>query len=200
MNDWLQQIILLHPLLTFLLIFGFIFTESAFFPAAPFLPGDGLLFSIGVLATGNFINLWLVIPVMIFGGVLGTRAAFLLGRKTGGVLIKKFPHFNQKHFKQAHDFYKKHGSKAFLFSRFMPVIRALVPLVAGIAKMDNRQFWKYNIASVSLWVLLITLTGYKLGHLPFIKHHFAWIIMGASAISFISIILLGVRQQLWKAK
>ena len=77
MDDWLQQAILLHPLITFLLIFSFVFIESAFFPLAPFLPGEGLLFSIGVLAAGNFINLWIAIPVLLTGGILGTRAAFL---------------------------------------------------------------------------------------------------------------------------
>lgn len=110
MDDWLQQAILLHPLITFLLIFSFEFIESAFFPLAPFLPGEGLLFSIGVLAAGNFINLWIAIPVLLTGGILGTRAAFLIGRKTGGVLFKKSSHFNQKHFEQAHYFYQKHGS------------------------------------------------------------------------------------------
>lgn len=200
LDDWLQQSITLHPLITYSIIFSFVFTESAFFPAAPFLPGDGLLFSVGVLSTGNSFNLWLVIPVLIFGGILGTRVAFLFGRRAGSLLLKKFSRINQKHVEQAHDFYKKHGNMAFLLSRFMPVLRALVPLIAGIAKMDNRQFWRYNILSVSIWVIFITLTGYELGHLPVVKRYFGWMILGASMISLTSLIVLGIRQQYLKKR
>lgn len=198
MDNWLQQIIHLHPVITYLLIFSFVFTESAFFPLAPFLPGDGLIFSIGVLAAGQYMSLWLVIPVLIIAGVIGTRSAFLLGRKTSGLLFFKKPLVNQRHVKQAHTFYKKYGGMAFFLSRFMPVLRALVPLIAGIANMDNRQSWKYNIGSVSLWVLLITFTGYELGHLPFVKHYFGLIVLGASAISIVSVLLVIISQQLKK--
>ena len=198
MDDWLQQIILLHPIITYLLIFSFVYTESAFFPLAPFLPGDGLIFSIGVLATGKYFQLWLVIPVLIIAGILGTRTAFLLGRKTGDLLLKKISRFNQGHVDQAHAFYKKHGGMAFFLSRFIPVFRALVPLIAGIANMDNRQSWKYNIGSVSLWVLLITFAGYELGQLPFIKHYFGLVVLVASALSLVSVLLLVMRQQFKK--
>lgn len=198
MDDWLQQIIILHPVTTYLLIFSFVYTESAFFPLAPFLPGDGLLFSIGVLGTGSFLHLWFAIPILIIAGILGTRTAFLLGRRTGSLLFKKISRLNQEHVDQAHAFYKKHGGMAFFLSRFIPVLRALVPLVAGIANMDNRQSWKYNIGSVSLWVLLITFMGYELGHLPLIKHYFGLIVLGASAMGLISLLLLGIRQQLKK--
>ena len=197
-DDWLEQTILLYPVMTYVLIFSIVFTESAFFPAAPFLPGDGLLFAVGVLAAGNIFNLWIAIPVLIIGGITGTRVAFVFGRKTGIILLKKFPYFNQKHYTQAHEFYEKHGSMAFLFSRFMPVVRALVPLVAGVAKMENHRFLKYTVICVSLWVLIIIFIGYKIGHLAFVKYYFGWIILGISAVSFISITLMSVRQQYGK--
>ena len=200
LDDWLQQIIVLHPLITYLLIFSFVFTESAFFPLAPFLPGDSLLFSVGVLATGGFMHLWLVIPVLIIAGVLGTRIGFLLGRKTGDLLLRKTSRFTQRHVDKAHAFYKRYGGMALFLSRFMPVIRALVPLVAGIANMDNRRFWKYNIGSVSVWVLLITYAGYELGHLTFVKDYFGWIVLGLSALSIISAIVLTMLQHVRKEK
>jgi membrane-associated protein len=247
LDEWLQQAVLLHPFITYWLIFFILFTESAFFPVAPFLPGDALLFSIGVLAAGNSFNLWVAIPVLIAGGVLGSGAAFLLGRKFGVFLFRacpkikeadkkpsflrlpglekcqvpvgndhwggernvkngsfllklfaKFPRLNRNHYEKAHEFYQKHGSMAIFFSRFMPVIRALIPLVAGIAKMDNLKFWKNNVGSVTVWVVLITLTGCKLGHLFFVKHYFGAIVLGVSAISLIFVALVGVRQQFWK--
>jgi len=196
LDEWLQQIIILHPLITYLLIFGFVYTESAFFPLAPFLPGDGLLFSVGVLATGGFFNLWIVIPAFIVAGVLGTGTAFLLGKKTGGWLLSRISRLNQKHVDQANSFYKKYGGLAFLFSRFMPVLRSLVPLIAGIANMDKREFWKYNIVSVSIWVILITFMGYELGHLSFVKEYFGNIVLGGSVISLIIIVLLSIFQKI----
>ena len=89
---------------------------------------------------------------------------------------------------------------AFILSRFIPVIRAIVPLIAGIAKMNRLEFWKFNIISVSLWVLLITLIGYELGHLLFIKLYFGWIIMAVSVFSLSSITILGIHQQFGKEK
>ena len=200
LDGWLQQIMDYYPVITFLLIFSIVFTESAFFPAAPFLPGDGLLFSIGVLAAGNSIHLYLIIPVLILGGAAGTRTAFLIGRKTGKYFFRKNSTSNEKHIRQAHEFYERHGNMAFLLSRFMPVIRAIVPLVAGIAKMDNTQFWRNTFLSVGLWVVLITLVGYELGQLPFIKHYFGLIILGISGISLVSITIIAVRQQVISKK
>lgn len=192
---WLIHSIQLHPLITYLLIFSFVFIESAFFPLAPFFPGDGLLFSIGVLAAENSFNLWWAIPVLLLGGILGSGVAYILGKKSGPIILKKASLFNQKHIDKANNFYKKHGGMAFLFSRFMPIIRALIPLIAGIAKMDQRKFWEYNIVSVSIWVFVITLTGYELGHLAFIKQYFGWMILGGSASSLIVLISLAFRQQ-----
>ena len=195
LDVWLQQIMHLHPIISFLLIFAIVFTESAFFPAAPFLPGDGLLFSVGVLAAGNSISLFMAIPILILGGISGTRTAFVIGRTTGIYFFRKGSSKKERHIIEAHEFYEKHGNLAFLLSRFMPVIRAIVPLIAGIAKMDNTSFWKYTILSVGLWVTLISLTGYELGHLPFVKHYFGWIIMGISAVSLVSILLIAVQRK-----
>lgn len=200
LDNWLQQIILIHPISAYVLIFTFVFVESAVFPLAFFLPGDGLLFSIGVLAAEQSFNLWLAIPILFTGGVFGTRLAFQIGRRSGYLILRFFPRFNQDHIKQAHEFYEKHGSMAFIFSRFMPVIRAIIPLIAGIAKMANNQFWIFNLLSVSLWVLLITFIGFELGHLPFIKHYFSLIILGISAISLMSVTIVGIRQQNVKGK
>ncbi len=193
---WLVHSIHLHPVFTYLLVFSFVFIESSFFPLAPFFPGDGLLFSIGVLAAENTFDLWLAIPVLLVSGILGSAVAYLLGKKSGPLIFEKTSLFNQKHIEKANDFYKKHGGMAFLFSRFMPIIRALIPLIAGIAKMDSRKFWEYNIVSVSIWVFVITFTGYELGHLAFIKQYFGWMILGGSAISLILLIPLAFRQQI----
>lgn len=194
LDDWLQQLMYLHPLISYFLIFSIVFAESAFFPAAPFLPGDGLLFTIGVLAAGKSLSLLFTIPVLILGGILGTRFAFILGRKTGTLLLKKYGNSHQKLIKQAYDFYHQHGNVAFLFSRFLPIIRAIIPLIAGIANMDNRLFWRFTALSVSLWVGLITLVGYKLGHLPAMKHYFGLIILGISAVSLTTIAIVAIRQ------
>lgn len=198
LDDLLYQAVSLHPIAAYFLFLALIFGESAFFPLAPFLPGDGLLFGVGVMAANGLISLPLAIPVLIIGGMLGNWVAWQLGSRFGVLLFERFSWLNRKHFEQAHEFYQKYGSKAFLFSRFVPVVRALVPFVAGVAKMNPLDFKKNNLLSVSVWVCSITLIAYFLGHIPFVKHHFTWIIFGAFALGFTLMVIVAIRHLIVK--
>ena len=81
----------------------------------------------------------------------------------------------------------------YLFSRFVPKVHALVPIVGGVAWMNRTDFWKNNVLSVRIWVLTITLTAYFLGHIPFVKNHFLWIMPGAMGISLIPLLAITFR-------
>lgn len=194
LDEWLLQITVLHPVATYVLFFGIVFSESAFFPVAPFLPGDGLLFAIGVLAASGAVHLGLSILVLILGGVLGNLAAYKFGQWMGPTLFDRIRWLNQNHYKQANEFYQRHGYKAMLLSRFVPVVRALVPLIAGITLMNYRDFLKYNFLSVCVWVLLIVPLAYYIGHLPFIKNQFTWIVLGFALLSSSSVLFAGARE------
>lgn len=198
LDEWLYQIATLHPIATYAIFLGIVFTESAFFPMAPFLPGDGLLFAVGVLAASGAVHVWIAIFILIVGGILGNWVAYQLGRWLGPAIFDRFSWLNRNHYQQAHEFYQRYGSKTLVFSRFVPVIRALVPFVAGIAGMSQKTFTKYNIIGVVIWVLLIVLTAYHLGHIPFIKNHFIWVVFGLAGMGLIPMILVGIRKMLHK--
>ncbi|MEZ5072356.1 MAG: DedA family protein [Bacteroidales bacterium] len=155
-----------------------------------------MLFSVGVLAAGGGLSLLYAVPALVLGGIAGTRVAYFLGVKTGNLLFMKRPERRQNQLRQAQEFYRKHGNKTFVLSRFLPVIRAIVPLVAGIAKMDKGRFWKYTVLSVSLWVVLITLVGFQLGQLPVVKRYFGVVILLVSAFSLTSVGILAIRQKM----
>ena len=200
LDEWLQQIAKLHPFTAYVIFFVIVFSESAFFPTAIFLPGDGLLFAAGVLAADGAVHIGVSLIVLITAGVAGNWIAYKLGRWLGPAIFDRFPRLNRNHYQQAHLFYQRYGNKALIFSRFLPVVRALVPFVAGIALMNHRDFMKYNAISVALWVFLIVLVAFYLGHLPYIRQHFIWVIFGMAGISFLPLLIVGVRNVMQQRK
>lgn len=177
----------------YVLLFAIVFLESAFFPAAPFLPGDGLLFAAGVLAATGALHLGLSVLVLTIGGVLGNWVAYQVGKGVGMTLFERSRWLNRNHYEQANAFYQRHGDKALFLSRFIPVVRSLVPLIAGVARMDFRSFMKFNVLSVILWVLSIVLVTYSLGHLPVVQQHFTWIVFGMAGLGGLSMVIAGIR-------
>ena len=199
-DEWLQQIVTLHPLGAYVMLFIIIFLESAFFPASPFLPGDGLLFAVGVLAASGAIHLILSILVLVIGGVLGNSVAYRAGIGMGNALFDRSRWLNRNHFVKANALYQQYGGKAMLLSRFIPVVRSLVPLLAGVAKMDSIKFMKFNALSVVLWVLSLVLLTYYAGHIPMVRRNFGWVILGLTGIGFLSMVATSIRWAIHHAK
>jgi membrane-associated protein len=194
LDQWMQYHTAAHPIIAIVIFFGIVFSESAFFPLAPLLPGDGLLFGVGVLAASGALNIWVTLVVLIFAGVLGNWVAYSLGLRFGPTIVHKVKWLHTGNYNRAHEFYRIYGAKALFYSRFVPVVRALVPLVAGIAKMEPRAFRRYNILSVAIWVLSIVWAAYFLGDIPWIRHNFLWIIMGIAAMSLVPAILVAIQK------
>ncbi len=194
LDQWMQYHTAAHPILAVVIFFGIVFSESAFFPLAPLLPGDGLLFGVGVLAATGALNIWAVIVALILAGVIGNWVAYGLGFRFGPTIVHRVKWLNGENYNRAHEFYRTYGDKALFYSRFVPVVRALVPLVAGIAKMDSRAFGKYNVLSVVIWVLSIVWAAYFLGDIPWIRQNFLWIIMGLATLSLVPGILVAIQR------
>ncbi|HQW12225.1 MAG TPA: DedA family protein [Saprospiraceae bacterium] len=182
-NGWLNNFSSMYPVIVYFLLFSIVYLESAFFPAAPFLPGDGLLMAVGVIASNGVLNLFIAIPVLILAGTLGSDTSFRWGRSFGknkkGLHSPRY----QKIYQKALKFYEKYGNSAFVLSRFMPVIRALVPFVAGAIDMKENKVIRISFLSVTFWVISIILTAFFLGHLDIIKNHFTLIILSITVIS-----------------
>lgn len=138
-----------------------VFVETGLFVGF-LLPGDSLLFTTGLLAASGLIDLYLLIPLTILGAVAGDQVGYLVGRRSGGALARRY-HIVEAELHQARLFYSKHGGKTIVIARFIPVIRTFAPLVAGAAEMKYRRFISFNVVGGGLWVFTLVLSGYFLG-------------------------------------
>ena len=199
-NSWLSQLSASYPLGVYVVIFCIIFLETAFLPVAPFLPGDGLLFLTGILASTGSISFWIAVITLIVGGSIGNLVAYKLGVWLTPKNGKKIRWVKAQHYAKAQAFYNKYGVNALFYSRFIPVVRSIVPLVAGIALMNYKTFLKYSTASVSLWVLVITTAAYYLGHIPWVKQHFTILILVFTVASTLPIFMMWINIKLLHMK
>ncbi len=160
---WIEQV---GPIVGHLAIWAIIFAESGLLIGF-FLPGDSLLFTAGFLASAQVLNL----PVLVLGcfvcAVLGDSVGYLTGNRFGRRLFQKEDSwlFHKKHLVTAQRFYEKHGGKAIVLARFVPIVRTFAPIVAGIGAMRYRTFLSFNVIGGLIWTFGVTLLGYSLGAL-----------------------------------
>jgi membrane-associated protein len=145
-----------------------------------FLPGDSLLVMAGVYAAKGDLSIWALNLLLIPLAILGDATSYHIGKKAGPHIFNR-PRsrlFRPEHLKAAHDFYEKHGGKAIILARFMPLVRTFVPVVAGVAQMGYRRFATYNVIGAAAWVLSMTLLGYGLGSsIPNLERHIEKVIV-----------------------
>lgn len=161
-----------HGRLIYVILFLIIFAETGivFFP---FLPGDGLLLTVGVIASTGAMNINILLISLIAAAILGNISNYYIGRLAGHRFMKIKNERFHSYLKRTNDFYDEHGGKAVAFSRFLPILRTYVPFVAGITKMNQATFNLYNIVGGAAWVLIFTFGGYLLGDQPWFKENFA---------------------------
>jgi membrane-associated protein len=150
-----------------------IFIETAFILTS-FLPGDSLLFVLGItLAATTDFPVWLAIPLVIASAIAGSQIGFATGLAVGPVLFERRHTwiFNPTFVAKAHEYFDRYGPRAIILARFVPIVRALVPMLAGISKMDRRTFLVNNILGAVIWVTGLVGIGYLLGEVPFVAEH-----------------------------
>ena len=157
----LNDIILGYGLISITIV---IFIESGF-PIGFFLPGDTLLFAAGLFAAKGSYPLWLALVAIFVSNFLGVTIGYFMGKSLGKRWLKKERGFIFRHeyVEKATEFYEQHGGKAIILGRFIPAVRAFVPMVAGVANMEYRKLMFYNAIGAALWTLSITLVGYFAG-------------------------------------
>lgn len=145
-------------------IFIIIFAESGLLIGF-FLPGDSLLFTAGFLASQGVFNIAILCVVTFVAAVIGDNVGYQFGRKAGPKVFSKEDAllFSKENIARSEKFYKKHGGKAIILSRFVPVVRTFAPIIAGVGKMQYRVFLFYNIIGAVIWAIGVTLMGYFLG-------------------------------------
>ena len=157
-----------------LAVTAIIFFETAFILTS-FLPGDSLLFLTGLtLATSDsFLPDWLGFVLIWLAAFLGTQVGYWIGYKIGPPLFQKNRNFilNKRVVQKTHEFFERYGARAVILARFVPILRALVPMLAGISKMDHHRFTRLNLIGATVWVFLFMVPGYWLGGIELVKEN-----------------------------
>ena len=131
-----------------------------------FLPGDSLLFTAGFLASQRFLDIWLLSGLCAVAAVAGPAVGYWFGQAVGPRLFNREDSrfFHKKHLERAHAFYERHGGKALILARFMPVVRTFAPIVAGMARMSYTPFVLYTLIGAAVWAIGVTWAGFYLGN------------------------------------
>lgn len=155
----------------------------------PLLPGDSLLFTGGLLAAQPDppVNIWVLAISVAVVAVLGDQCAYFIGRRIGPALFdKEDSRFFKKHYvTESHAFFEKHGPKTIIMARFVPIVRTFTPVLAGVSYMRYPLFLGYDIVGGVMWGAGVTLLGYFLGNVPFVKEHLELMIL---LIVFLSVL------------
>ena len=146
-----------------------------------FLPGDSLIFILGIaLSTSLDFPIWLAVPIIIASAIAGSQVGYWTGRKLGPAILKKRKRnflFNEENIAKSHAIIDKYGPRAIVLARFIPVLRALVPLFVGMMGMESKKYFKYNVIGALLWGGGLLILGWGLGNIPVVKQHVeVWII------------------------
>jgi membrane-associated protein len=176
-------------------LFAIVFAETGLV-IAPFLPGDSLLFAAGALAAAGALDIRIVSVLLIAAAVIGDAVNYSIGRYVGPRIFRAEDSagtlhrlLNRRHLDRAHEFFERHGGKAIVLARFVPIVRTFVPFVAGAGAMRYSAFVVYNVAGGVLWVAVCVGAGYAFGNIPIVKDNFSFIALGIIAVSLIPIAL-----------
>ncbi len=177
----------------YVFLFLIIFAETGLIIASflmPFLPGDALIFTIGLLAQEESLNIWIVIPLLMFAAVLGDNVNYYVGKRFGEYIMNSEKDFfiKKKHLEKAKDFFDKNGKNSIIIARFVPVIRTIVPFLCGSTKVKYSTFLSFSMIGAVLWVGVIGLLGYNLGKIEWVKENLDLMIWGIIILANIPLI------------
>ena len=173
------------------ILFLIVFAETGLV-VTPFLPGDSLLFAAGALGASGALDARVAAAVLIVAAVSGNFVNYAIGRSAGKRVIelaRTDPRWrrwiNPDYITRAHEFFEKHGGKAIVLTRFMPIVRTFVPFVAGVAEMPYGSFAFYNISGGVAWVGVCLGAGFLFGNVPIVKNNFSLVAIGIVIVSLL---------------
>jgi membrane-associated protein len=176
LDKHLEAVVAQYGVWVYVILFAIIFVETGLV-VMPFLPGDSLLFVCGAIAAIGGLSLPVLIVLLIVAAVLGDAVNYSVGHYFGPKVWswEQSRFFNRAAFDRTHAFYEKHGAITIIVARFLPFVRTFAPFVAGVAAMTYPKFALYNVVGAVLWVGSLTVLGYLVGNLPWVKQHFSWV-------------------------
>ncbi len=185
----------------YVVLFLVIFIETGLV-AMPFLPGDSLLFTAGLFARTGHLNLSYLLILLFIAAVLGDNSNYWIGRKIGlrvfHLKLKGKPIVKAEYLTKTHAFFEKHGTKAIIMARFVPFVRTFAPFAAGIGEMNYRRFFSFDVLGGALWIGSLTIAGYLLGEVEFIRKHIDLVCLGIILLSVLPILLSAIKARMSK--
>jgi membrane-associated protein len=177
-------------------LFAVVFAESGLLVGF-FLPGDSLLFTVGIVAGAGKLPIGAMIVLLAFASMLGDGIGFFLGSSVGYKLFRNSNSriFRREYLDRTHAFYERHGGKTIIYAKFVPIIRTFAAFIAGVGKMRYARFLAFNVFGAIGWVTLMITLGYLLGNIPVVRHNFEKVVLLIIVISLLPAFL-----QVWKGR
>ena len=174
----------------YLVLFAVVFAESGLLIGF-FLPGDSLLFTVGIVAGAGKIQVGAIIAMLAVASILGDGIGFFLGNTVGYALFKnsKSRFFRREYLDRTHAFYEKHGGKTIIYAKFVPIIRTFAAFIAGVGKMQYGLFLTFNVVGAVGWGTSMVTLGYLLGNIPWIRHNFEKVVLLIIALSILPVLI-----------
>ena len=187
-DEHLNSIISQYGLWTYLILFAIIFVETGLV-IMPFLPGDSLLFAAGAFASKGSLNPVVLTVLLSVAAIIGDTVNYWVGRYFGPRAFRSESRLlNKRHLERAHEFYEKHGGKAIVFARFVPIVRTFAPFVAGVGAMTYSKFILYNVFGGILWITIFVWAGYLFGNIPTVERNFELVIFAIIGLSVLPMV------------
>ena len=171
-------------------LFGIVFAETGLLVGF-FLPGDSLLFSVGVASGASGVNVFALGAMLMCAAIIGDNTGYFLGRKAGPKIFSrpKSKFFNPEHLKRTQEFYNRYGGRAVIYARFVPIVRTCTPFIAGVGRMRYSRFLLFSICGGVFWIAFMTTLGYQLGQVPLVQKHFEKVVLGVIVLSLVPAVL-----------
>jgi membrane-associated protein len=191
---YLLELVTMYGVWIYAILFLIVFAETGLV-VTPFLPGDSLLFATGALAATGALDVRVATILVLVAAIAGDAVNYAIGRSVG-VRIIHLSHtdprwarwVNPAYVARAHEFFERHGGKAIVLGRFMPIVRTFVPFVAGVAEMTYPAFALYNVIGALAWVGVCVGAGYLFGNVPVIKDNFSLVAIGIVIVSVLPMV------------
>lgn len=179
---------------SYLLLAGIVFCETGLLVGFV-LPGDSLLFTIGVVCGAGQLKVAAIIVTLICACMLGDWSGYLLGRRAGTAVFNRpdSRFFKKEHLRRTQAFYEKHGGKMIIMAKFVPIVRTFAPFVAGVARMPYSRFLPFDVVGGVGWVTAMTLLGHFLGGIPLVRRHFEKFVLLVIFLSVLPILIHAAR-------
>ena len=192
----LRELTATYGHLIYLVLFIIVFCETGLV-VTPFLPGDSLLFAGGTLVGAGMLDYVPLVATLLSAAIIGDAVNFRIGRHIGPpVFQKNYRLLKREYLEAARAFYEKHGGKAIILARFVPIIRTFAPFVAGVAGMCQTRFLLFNVIGALAWVFGLVTAGYLLAGLALVQENFSVIIYLIILISVLPVVIGGLKQHL----